>query len=61
MNEQERKHAAEALKRAREPKRPASLLDDGAAPGESVADEAGFERPERVEHTSEKEHPPGKE
>ncbi len=50
-----------ALKRAQAPKRPAGLDGGGAPPEESVEDDAGFERPERVEHTSEKEHPPGKE
>jgi hypothetical protein len=61
MAESEEKQIEEALKRAQGAKRPANLGDDDQRTGASLADEAGFERPERVEHTSEKEHPPGKE
>jgi hypothetical protein len=50
----------EALRRAQAPKRPAGL-DPAAEPKYIAEDIDGFERPERVEHTSEKEHPPGKE
>lgn len=61
MDGPENKQITEALKRAQTAKRPGNLSDDGTQVPESLADEAGFERPERVEHTSEKEHPPGKE
>ncbi len=50
-----------ALKRAQAPKRPAGLSGESVRPEDSPQDEEAFERPERVEHTSEKEHPPGKE
>jgi hypothetical protein len=61
MDEAQNKRAEEALKRAQAQKRPVNLSNDGTQADESLEDEAGFERPERVEHTSEKEHPPGKE
>ena len=51
----------EALERAETPKRPSDLPNDGTESQELPQDEAGFKRPTRVEHTSEKEHPPGKE
>ena len=59
------KRIQEALERARAPKRPTGL-GRTAEPYEAVdeapiQDDNGWKRPERVEHTSEKEHPPGKE
>lgn len=59
MDELAKQKALAAIKRAEEPGRPADL-DDHRVPGETLADDYGFQRPERVEHTSEKEHPPGK-
>lgn len=61
MDEPENKQVAEALERAEQPKRPADIGNDGTKVPESLADEAGFKRPMRLEQTSEKEHPPGKE
>jgi hypothetical protein len=61
MAEPENKDEQKALKRAQVPKLPSDLRNDGTIPGETPADDAGFQRPKRVEHTSEKEHPPGKE
>lgn len=65
MAKDENKQMREALERAKAPKRPGGI--GGAAEPFDPASEApatqddGWERPERVEHTSEKEHPPGKE
>jgi hypothetical protein len=61
MAEAEDKRIEEALKRAQAPGRPAGL--DGPVEAEEVPsqDDDGWTRPERVEHTSEKEHPPGNE
>ena len=59
MDELEKQKAVAAIKRAEQPGRPADL-DDHRGPSETLADDMGFARPERVEHTSEKEHPPGK-
>ena len=62
MAESEEKQIKEALKRASAPKRPGGL--DGRAEllePEASHEDDGWKRPERVEHTSEKEHPPGKE
>jgi hypothetical protein len=61
MDELKNKHEAKLLKRAEAQKRPSDLPNDGAAGSDTLADRAAWERPERVEHTSEKEHPPGKE
>jgi uncharacterized protein YfaP (DUF2135 family) len=61
MDGPKNKQIKAALKRAQTAKRPASLTDDGTRVPESLEDDAGFQKPERVEHTSEKEHPPGKE
>ena len=61
MDGPQNKQTDAALKRAQAQKRPANLSDDGTRSDETLEDDAGFERPERVEHTSEKEHPPGKE
>jgi hypothetical protein len=61
MAEQENKNQSEALRRAQMQKRPFNLVNDGAEPAETPEDDAGLKRPVRVEHTSEKEHPPGKE
>lgn len=62
MDGPKNKHLLEALKRAQTPKRPAGLEPDRThAVEETLEDEAGFEKPTRAEHTSEKEHPPGKE
>jgi hypothetical protein len=61
MDEKQKAQMEEALKRSQAQKRPAGLENDGAVPDHTLEEEAGFERPERVEHTSEKEHPPGKE
>ena len=62
MAESEDKQIKEALKRASAPKRPGGL-DGRAEPLEVEVsqDDDGWKRPERLEHTSEKEHPPGKE
>ena len=61
MAEPENKQESEALRRAQAQKRPLNLVNDGAQPGETLEDDAGLKRPVRAEHTSEKEHPPGKE
>ena len=61
MAERENKNQSEALRRAQVSKVPSNLINDGAEPGETLEDDAGLKRPIRVEHTSEKEHPPGKE
>ncbi len=60
MTDAEKRHMQAALERAKAPKRPAGL--DGASEAIDVPAQPddGWERPERVEHTSEKEHPPGK-
>ena len=61
MAQAEDKRMQEALERAKAPKRPAGLggqVEPFEAPAQ---DDDGWKRPERVEHTSEKEHPPGKE
>lgn len=49
------------IKRAEVPRRPSDLPNDGTRAGESPQDRVAWQRPERDEHTSEKEHPPGKE
>jgi hypothetical protein len=62
MANDEQQRMRKALERAKQPKRPAGL--DGGMPErmEPPAEpDDGWTRPERVEHTSEKEHPPGKE
>ena len=61
MDEPKNKQTEELIKRAEVPKRPSDLDNDGTEAGETLQDRAAWERPERVEHTSEKEHPPGKE
>lgn len=65
MAEADNKRIQEALARAKAPKRPAGLggaAEAYEAPEDAPAqDDDGWKRPERVEHTSEKEHPPGKE
>ena len=61
MAQKDRTREEEALKRAQAPKRPAGLGNDDIKIEETIEDEVAFRRPERVEHTSEKEHPPGKE
>ena len=65
MAEAENKRIQEALERARAPKRPTGLGGKTepfeAADEVPAQDDDGWKRPERVEHTSEKEHPPGKE
>ncbi len=61
MDEPENKQEQAALEKAQAQKRPSDLPNDGTHTGESPADLAAFERPVRIEHTSEKEHPPGKE
>ncbi len=65
MAEAENKRIQEALERAKSPKRPGGLggtAEPYEAPDEATSqDDDGWKRPERVEHTSEKEHPPGKE
>jgi hypothetical protein len=60
MDELEKQKAQAAIERAEQPGRPSDLGDPNQR-SETLADDMGFERPERVEHTSEKEHPPGKE
>ena len=59
MDELEKQKAEEAIKRAEQPGRPPDLSDPNER-SETLADDMGYERPERAEHTSEKEHPPGK-
>jgi hypothetical protein len=65
MAEADKKRIQEALERAKAPKRPTGLggkTEAYEAPEEAQSqDDDGWKRPERVEHTSEKEHPPGKE
>jgi hypothetical protein len=61
MAERENKNELESLRRAQVSKLPSNLTNDGAEAGETLEDDAGLRRPVRVEHTSEKEHPPGKE
>jgi len=61
MVEDEKKRIQEALRRAQAPKRPAGLGGAAEPLEEPSKPDDGWERPERVEHTSEKEHPPGKE
>jgi len=60
MDEPKNKKDQKLLERAEAQKRPPGL-DDEFEPGETLADRSAFERPDRIEHTSEKEHPPGKE
>ena len=62
MADSEDRQMQEALKRAQAPKRPGGL-DGHTEPmvEEASHEDDGWQRPERVEHTSEKEHPPGKE
>jgi len=54
------KNKNKLLKRAEAQRRPVGL-DETQKPRETLADMSAFGRPERPEHTSEKEHPPGKE
>ena len=61
MDKKQKDLMEQALRRAEAQKRPGNLDNSGSKPTETLEDDAGFERPERVEHTSEKEHPPGKE
>ena len=61
MDELEKQKAEAAIKRAEQPGRPADLDDHRSSDeAETLADDYGFQRPERVVQTSEKEHPPGK-
>lgn len=62
MADEEHKRMREALERAQAPKRPVGLRGETPQVEDKPAEEDdGWTRPERVEHTSEKEHPPGKE
>ncbi len=61
MDADNQKRIQEALRRAQAPKRPAGLGDPVVPYEEPAQDDDGWKRPERVEHPSEKEHPPGKE
>ncbi len=61
MAEAQDEQIQEALERAEEQKRPADLDNSNDYVEETSQNDDGWKRPERVEHTSEKEHPPGKE
>ncbi len=61
MDEPKNQQTDRLLKRAEAQKRPSDLPNDGAAGSESVADKAGFDRPEREMQTAEKNHPETKE
>ncbi|HEX3081667.1 MAG TPA: hypothetical protein VHQ86_00265 [Candidatus Saccharimonadia bacterium] len=60
MDELKNKHNQKLLDRAEAQKRPPGV-DRASPPAETLADRLAFERPDRPEHTSEKEHPPAKE